>query len=195
MPKRYRQLDSGLAVPAPEVWIPREPWRQRSLIEPWRWMSRRRCCCEAGDVACDKCSGSGNNAPNQFQVVIAGLTDSLCGGTLCSDMNDTFILSSISTCLWEYAFDCIICATNWASNRIQLLISKIDLTYYLQVYLNIDSVLSCGTTYGIGYLFMFEKTKATPFNCLALDGTGDGSLSWVGTVCNGASATCLVTAL
>ena len=106
--------------------------------------SRRKCCCEedssssssspssssSGEhIACGRCSGSGNNAPNQFRVVIDGLSDTECCDDdtpqNCALVNGTYILDlgrvpftffyfchlgspttpGLACCEWEYFFD------------------------------------------------------------------------------------------
>lgn len=93
MSKRKYHLSNGLllpdaeAVPAPEVWIPHEPWRQRSLIDSRRYMGRRRCCC---GLPCYKCD-SPTTAPDQLLLTGSGVSGT-CSN--CSILNGNTILDA-----------------------------------------------------------------------------------------------------
>jgi len=88
--QRYRREDSGLLLPFPDVWVPREPRRDRRRIDHRRWMPGYPCCCDG----CEACNGG--RTPAELLITIAG-------GTQCSEFNGTF------------AAVFIYCQNNWSA--------------------------------------------------------------------------------
>lgn len=57
-----------------------------------------RCCCGSGYDCSDACPDSG---PDEFEVVIDGITPISCGTGDCEAINDTYILTRVENCLWR----------------------------------------------------------------------------------------------
>ena len=65
----------------------------------WEWslilLGMVPCCCEA--CSCSNCDSG--TAPNEYQVVITGVTNQSCSD--CANENTTWILQCVSECRWE----------------------------------------------------------------------------------------------
>ena len=188
--RKYSQRESGLYVPGGDsIELPKpeqpNPW-YAGMLSPWRGMGRRRCCCEELAV-CSACSGSGDNAPAEWQVVISGVSDvgSPCD---CTQLNDTFALAYTSDCIYQYSFGtCLTCDSKEFDSLILTLL-EIAGTYYLRV--------STQTTVGIcgaGTLLVvnFELTSGSAFDCLTMS---NQNVPLQTNNCGG-TPTCVVTAL
>lgn len=91
---------SRIAFPSPDLWLPRRMMQQ---ADHYPCPS----CCGVVERECIYCDSG--TVPNQFQVVIAGLTDDVfCAGG-CSSFNGTYILDwsgggPQQVCTWDYFF-------------------------------------------------------------------------------------------
>jgi len=86
--RRYRREDSGLLLPFPDVWVPREPRRDRRRIDQRRWMPGYPCC-----YGCYVCLG--RTHPAEWLVSIAG---SPHNPPYCSSLDGDWIIGTRREC-------------------------------------------------------------------------------------------------
>ena len=120
MPKRFSKTDSGLIIPAPEVWLPSDPWRRRSLVDSRRMMSRRRCCCDQSP--CENCVST----PAQILVKFVNVTNGTCSSCTTFDDLSGFVCDDVSVpgnlCKWVYDFPDAVCFGSGPSNPDRIII-------------------------------------------------------------------------
>ncbi len=186
----YQRSDSGLWLPKYGLRGPRKPY------DSWRYMPGYPCCCRGRKVECDWCSGSGNNAPEEVMVTLAGVDDGAGDSgycpNCCPDLNDTFILTWRGTgpnwCYWDYDISdcrCEVEPCNFQAPRLNLRLYNKVLT--LRILWTTDI---CG-----GNNSRWEKVYDDTPDCL---GWEEEELTYVYDVldvCGYSSATCVISAL
>jgi hypothetical protein len=166
-------LPNSFHYPAPRVWVPRA-----------FWSPSRRCCC----VTCPWCSGT---IPEQYQVVISGVTDWLPFCDECDEkLNDTFVLDQYgdfytgTSCCWRYELPSAVCT---------------DVAIAIEVWIQGDTLVVYATddtwpnTPTNGIQWKEEMNGGVdPWDCEITN----ASISYFTEVrCRGSGSTCLVTAL
>lgn len=139
-------------------------------------------CCPTGS-ACTFCDDSGDIGPNTVQVVISGMTNLICTGSNCANLDATYVLTFLTDtgvhCRWTVNAPGTICTRSWTVN---VYVSATELKGQI-----VD---------GFSLVPIEWQSSAAGFkNCLAWSSF---NLPWAtnaNTQCSGASATFTVTAL
>jgi len=87
--QRYTQRDSGLLLPFPDVWVPRDPRRDRRRVDSRRWMPGYPCCCEE----CYVCLG--REHPTEWLVSITGSPNN---PPYCSSVDGDWVVGTRGEC-------------------------------------------------------------------------------------------------
>jgi hypothetical protein len=134
------------------------------------------CCC--GGLDCSACNGGTTHS--SYQIDIAIVTNGSCSN--CSVYNGTFILAQnpSGVCTFFYNFPSLHCGTTNDGFRLTFT------NFGPLVEIVLDGVAT-------GFL-RWTNFQSHPYDCGAYSATSIAFLSSAG-VCNGASATCLLTAL
>jgi hypothetical protein len=191
IPNPYRQLRSGLSVPS---WLPEEYRPQRRVDDPKEFRFGVGGAC--GGCRCRRkwCLRRCTASPNQYLVVITGITERTCGN--CGNLNGTFILdresenaSDNTWCSWVYVLPATLCGY----------ISHLRLQNYepvgsTSVYQTLIRYSDFDGTSAYGIYFRKLRTKEKP-DCTSYSNEHIPLVQFSLTTCNGSLATCTITAL
>ncbi len=162
------------------------------------------CCCVFGDLVCQHCKGSGNNAPDDYEVVIAGLTDAAgcddgidfnCSPTMNGTFSLTFLDAGVNYCTWWYNpwhSPCGNCDNQWTLAWLRLRVAydaELDEST-LEVMWVGGFTLGCAGH--VGGIPTWRNTYSGKASCLTWN---DEPVELITSGACGGTPTCIVTAL
>jgi len=143
---------------------------QAHFAAPWRFLPCPNCCCPA---VCSACLNS--CAPEEWEVVVQDVANGTCSD--CADLNDTYIVTPEVACIWRHVLDPVVC--NLTIMKLLIIGSYIFVRFY--------------DVAGSNKL-EFRQAYGSPPDCVNLS---DEDLPYYSSDgrCDGAAATCTITAL